>query len=262
MDGSTSGGPASISNEQFMNEVAQRLLGALCGGPSSGPLYVADTRLRPHGASGPLVPTLSAFEDYYREAGQTWERMSLTRARVIFASDGFGECATLTVRSILSTPVDQAALASDVLAMRKKLEAARPRRDLKRGAGGLADVEFIVQYLQLRHASDHPDLLQPNVWDALTALGGHGIISPAVHDDLREAYEFLRTVEGRLRLVHNRSVSVLPVDGAELDRLSRRLSEEAADPARDVGAFLAEVDGKMIRTREIFDEIVGRSVSR
>ena len=80
MDGFTSGGPASISNEQFMNEVAQRLLSALCGGPSTGPLYAVDTRLRPHGASGPLVQTLGALEDYYRQSGQTWERMSLTRA--------------------------------------------------------------------------------------------------------------------------------------------------------------------------------------
>jgi [glutamine synthetase] adenylyltransferase / [glutamine synthetase]-adenylyl-L-tyrosine phosphorylase len=262
MDGFTSGGPASTSNEQFMNEVAQRLLSALCGGPSTGPLYSVDTRLRPHGASGPLVQTLGALEDYYRQSGQTWERMSLTRARVIHATDGFGDRVAERTRSILSTSVDRAVLAADVLAMRKKLEAGRSRHDLKRGAGGLADVEFIVQYLQLLHASDRPDLLQPNIWDALTALGSQGIISPAEHDDLREAYGFLRTVEGRLRLVHNRSVSELPVDRAELDRLSRRLSEEAAEPARDVGVFLAEIDTRMIRTREIFDEIVVRGVSR
>ena len=262
MDGVTSGCASRISNEQFMNEVAQRLLSALCGGPLTGPLYAVDTRLRPHGASGPLVPTLGALEEYYRQAGQTWERMSLTRARVIFATDGFGERATESVRSILSAPVDRAVLAADVLAMRRKVEAGRPRRDLKRGAGGLADVEFIVQYLQLRHASDHADLLLPNIWDALTALRGHGIIGDSVHDDLRDAYEFLRTVEGRLRLIHNRSVSELPEERGELDRLARRLSDDGVEPARAVDSFLAEAEAKTRRTREIFLEIVGGGASR
>ena len=78
-----------------------------------------------------------------------------------------------------------------------------------------------------------------------------------MHDDLRDAYEFLRTVEGRLRLIHNRSVSELPEDRGELDRLARRLSDDGARPARAVDSFLAEVDGKLGRTREIFEEIVG-----
>jgi glutamate-ammonia-ligase adenylyltransferase len=256
-DGLTSGGRTSIANEQFMNELAQRLLSALCGGPSSGPLYAVDTRLRPHGASGPLVATLGALEDYYRQAGRTWERMSLTRARVIFATGGFGERVAQTVRSIVMAPVEQTALAADVLAMRKKQEAARPRHDLKRGVGGLADVEFIVQYLQLLHSSKHPDLLRPNIWNALVALRRRGIISSETHDDLRGAYEFLRTVEGRLRLIHNRSVSELPEDRSEIERLAPRASDGRAEPARAVESFLAEAESKMRRTREIFEAILG-----
>jgi [glutamine synthetase] adenylyltransferase / [glutamine synthetase]-adenylyl-L-tyrosine phosphorylase len=255
-DGLTSGGPVSVSNEQFVNEVAHRLLSALSGGPSGGPLYTVDTRLRPHGASGPLVQTLIALIDYYRHTSQTWERMSLTRARVIFATDGFAQEVTEAIRSVLTVPVQQAALAADVLAMRRKLEAARPRHDLKRGSGGLADIEFLVQYLQLLHSSSEPDLLRPNMWDALAALRRRRIMTPVVCALLRDAYEFLRTIELRLRLFYNRSVSELPEDRGEIERLARRLSDESAEPARAVEWFLAEAQSQTQRTREIFEQIV------
>ena len=169
-DGQTTGNPSSISNEQFVTEVAQRLLKALGCGSATGPLYIVDARLRPHGASGPLVQTLAAFMDYFRRSTQVWERMTLTRARVIFATGGFGRDVSEAVRSLLTEPVDPAHVAGEVISMRHKLEASRPRNDLKRGPGGLADLEFIVQYLFLVHAPRVPDLLRPNFWDALSAL--------------------------------------------------------------------------------------------
>ncbi|MFI5454713.1 MAG: bifunctional [glutamate--ammonia ligase]-adenylyl-L-tyrosine phosphorylase/[glutamate--ammonia-ligase] adenylyltransferase [Isosphaerales bacterium] len=255
-EGLTAGGAVSISNEQFVTEVAQRLLSALGRGPATGPLYAVDARLRPHGASGPLVQTLHAFSAYYQQSTQTWEKMSLTRARVIFATGGFGRQVTEAVHALLSSPCDPVQLAAEVLAMRRKLDAARSRHDLKRGSGGLADLEFIVQYLVLAHAAVHPDLLRSNFWDALTALRRHAIVSPLIHTELRDAYEFLRMVEGRLRLIHNRSVSELPESATELERLARRLSDESADPARAVQAFLADADRITRRTRELFDEIV------
>ena len=254
-DGLTSGGSAIVSNGQFVNELAQRLLAALAEGPPVA-LYSVDTRLRPHGASGPLVQTLSTMVAYYQESNQTWERMSLTRARVIFATGGFGERVTEAVRSLLALPVERDKLAAEVVAMRRKLEAGRPRHDLKRGVCGQADVEFIVQNLQLLHSASLPDLLRPNMWDALAALRRHGIISPAVAVDLRSAYEFLRTVEGRLRLIRNRSVSELPGNTGDIERLARRLSDESADPARAVEMFLAEAESRARRTREIFGQIV------
>jgi glutamate-ammonia-ligase adenylyltransferase len=256
-EGMTRGGGASISSGQFVNEVAHRVLGALAGGASFGPLYAVDTRLRPHGVSGPLVQTLSTLIEYYRQTGQIWERMSLTRARVIFATGGFAEQVTGAIRSLLLAEVDQTTLTAAVLAMRRKLEAARPRHDLKRGPGGLADIEFIVQYLQLLNASSEPDLLRSNMWEALAALRRHRIITPAVCADLRRAYEFLRTIEGRLRLVYNRSVSELPEDSGEIARLARRMSDEPAEPARAVESLLADAQRKSQRTRQIFAEIVG-----
>jgi glutamate-ammonia-ligase adenylyltransferase len=255
-NGSTAGGRTLVSNEQFVTEVAQRLLRALGGGPSSGPLYAVDTRLRPDGASGPLVQTLGSFKTYYERSTQVWERMSLTRARVVFSTDGFDREVTEAIHGLLVMANDPRPLAVEVLAMRRKLDEARSRYDLKRGSGGLADLEFIVQYLLLAHAAEHPDLLLPNFWDALDALLHHGVIRPQAHIELRVAYDFLRTVEGRLRLIHNRNVSELPESAPELLRLARRLSDESPGSARAVERFLAQADRIMRRTRELFDEIV------
>jgi glutamate-ammonia-ligase adenylyltransferase len=255
-DGFTAGGITSISNEQFVTEVAQRLLKALGSGSVTGPLYAVDARLRPHGASGPLVQTLGAFLAYFRRSTQIWERMTLTRARVIFATGGFGQQVIDSVRSLLAEPMDPAYVASEVASMRKKLEASRPRHDLKRGPGGLADLEFIVQYLLLVHAPANPDLLRPNFWDALSALRRHGKISAGVHNDLRDAYEFLRTVEDRLRLIHNRGVSELPENMIDLERLARRLSDENMEAGRAVATFLAQAARVTQRSRELFERIV------
>jgi [glutamine synthetase] adenylyltransferase / [glutamine synthetase]-adenylyl-L-tyrosine phosphorylase len=255
-DGMTAGGPKSIPNNQFVTEVVQRVLKALGNGSSAGAFYAVDARLRPHGASGPLVMTLDAFRDYLDRSTQPWERMAFTRARVVFATGGFGRKVTEAIRAMLSAPNDPVQLAGQALAMRRRLESSRPRQHLKRGFGGVADIEFIVQYLQLVHAVRQPELLRPNLWDALDALRRHGIIDPETHTELRDAYDFLRAVEGRLRLIKNRNVGALPEAPADLERLARRLNYESADSARSVAAFLADVERLTHRTRAIFDQII------
>jgi glutamate-ammonia-ligase adenylyltransferase len=256
-DGRTRGGHSSISNEQFVTEVAQRLVKALSGGSHSGPLYSVDARLRPHGTSGPLVLTLEAFQHYLGRSIRTWERMAFTRARVIFATGGFGQKVIGAIHRVLATPVSPAALAAEVVAVRRQIESSRRRQDLKRGFGGLADLEFIVQYLQLVHAASHPEVLKTNFWDALLALRQRGIIDGETLGVLRDAYDFLRTVEGRLRLIYNRSAAELPESPFELERLARRLTYESSDPAKLVEQFLADAERHTSGARALFEQIVG-----
>lgn len=260
-DGVTDGGHESISNEQFITEVVQKLLKALGCGSAAGPLYTVDARLRPHGASGPLVQTLASFLAYFQRSTQVWERMSLTRARVIFATGGFGQEVTDAVQKVLAAPVDHALVAAEVIAMRKKLEASRPRLDLKRGPGGLADLEFIVQYLLLVHVPEQPELLKPNFWQALSALHRHGILTSDIYNKLCHAYDFLRAVEARLRLIHNRSVSEIPESTVELARLARRFTDESSDPEKAAQTFLAEAARIMSRTRQLFEQILMNSTN-
>ena len=254
-DGETRGGDLAVPNDQFVSEVVRRFLKAMAGGPSGAPLYQVDTRLRPHGASGPLVVMLDAFRDYFRPGGpaQVWERLALTRSRVVFSTGGFGRVVAGSARDAVCQSLPLNALAREVVSMRKRLEEAHARNDLKRGFGGLADIEFLVQFLQLAHACEVPDVLRPNLWDALDALRRHGKLAPDAHADLREAYDFWRTVESRLRIVHNRSGSDLPDDPAELARLAHRLHYRSAT----AGAFRLDAERLTSRTRALFNQTVG-----
>jgi glutamate-ammonia-ligase adenylyltransferase len=147
-------------------------------------------------------------------------------------------------------------LADEVTAMRERLEAGRTR-DLKRGSGGLVDVEFAVQMLQLKYAGDRPELQTPNTRDALDALHAAGLLSAAEHADLRNGYDFLRLVEGRLRVVTNRASDELPDDPAELVKLARRLGYEPAEgPPGE--RFLADLEGHTRRVRELFLRLCAR----
>ncbi len=138
--------------------------------------------------------------------------------------------------------------------MRRRLEASRPRHDLKRGPGGLADLEFIVQYLLLVHSPRMPTCCAPISGTLWRRCAAHGIVSAAIHNELRDAYDFLRTVEDRLRLIHNRGVSELPENPADLERLARRLSDEkveAGPGGRDVSRGSRPRDAVVLESSSI-----------
>ncbi len=261
-DGMTDGETGSIPNEQFVSDVVRKLLKTFSGGSMAVPIYAIDTRLRPHGTSGPLVATLGAWQTYYRESAQVWERLVLTRARVIFSTGGFGRVVNETVRQILAaTQIDPGALAREVLSMRRRLEEGHLRSVLKRGYGGMADIEFLIHYLQLANASEYPDVLRPNLWDALDALRRAGLIAEDVRNDLRDAYDFWRTVESRLRIVHNRSGADLPDNPNELIRLARRLHYSEEKQKTSAEAFRNDSTRHAERTRALFLQIVGGPAS-
>ncbi len=255
-EGFTRGGSSALANDTFVTGLAQQVLRTLADGVGAGPLYTADARLRPYGAAGPLVLTLDAFSQYLRAGAQTWERLALTRARVIHATGGFGEAVMATIHDALALPTDRAQLVQEVRSMRKRLEAASKPHDLKRGAGGLADLEFITQYLQLRHAPDFSDVIRPNYWDALKNLRKLEILSAPTHDELRESYELLRTIEARLRLIHGRGDAELPEDLPGIEGLAKRLGYDAKRPGESVEAFMEESNRVTQRVRELFEELV------
>lgn len=257
-DGSTDRAEGGISNERFATGVAQRVLKTLGGDADSGPLYSVDARLRPYGGSGPLVVTLDAFRRYHEESARIWERLALTRARVVYATGGFGRRVAAEIQSVLKTPIAPERLSEEVVSMRRRLEASSLPNDLKRGRGGLADLEFIVQYLQLSRGADFPEILEPNLWDALDALRRCGVLSAGVHAVLIRAYDFLRMVEGRIRLVHNRPGAALPEDSKELAHLFRRPPRDDGGPAEEGADAVvpAAVDQMTSQIRTIFDQIV------
>jgi len=163
------------SADVFYGRFTQRLIAALSTPTGEGGLYEVDMQLRPSGTKGPVAVSFAAFEDYYEREAETWELLALTRGRVVWAtSPAFATDAGLAIETALRRPRDRKRTATDVREMRDLMEQERPAKgpwDLKLSSGGLVDIEFAAQFLQLAHAAEGGPLRQ-NTAEALAAFEG------------------------------------------------------------------------------------------
>lgn len=266
-DGRT-GAPAGASrfdryletdNFHYFTELAQRIIKATSFLGPMGRLYQVDMRLRPTGKSGSLVIPLTEFRRYYGGGGaQLWERQSLTRARVVYGDPGFGrEVMEVVAAGAYGLPW-QPELADEIRDMRERLECSRTGRDLKRGFGGIVDVEFLIQLFQIKYAADRPALRTTNTWEAIDALRSTGLVNDEEHHGLRAGYDFLRLVQSRLRIVHNRAMDELPERPEDMNVLARRLGFESTDGARPSERFETLLEQHTKQIRLLFDRLIAR----
>jgi glutamate-ammonia-ligase adenylyltransferase len=146
----------------YYTRLSARIVTALTALTNEGALYEVDMRLRPSGRAGPLANSLEGFESYHAQSAWTWEHMALTRARVIHGPAGLVDQLTHIVKSTLCQPRDLDALVRDVADMRDRIAQHAPAKsawDFKHLPGGLFDIDFVAQYLALRHAAVRPDIL-------------------------------------------------------------------------------------------------------
>jgi glutamate-ammonia-ligase adenylyltransferase len=209
---------------EWFSRLAQRLLGALRQRTPRGRLYEVDTRLRPSGSQGLLVSSLSGWRRYHVEDARLWERQALIKLRPIAGDRGLGEeVARLAHETVYGQAHDQRSVAQAITSMRDRIERELgSKHDLKGGAGGVIDVEFAAQYLQLVHGHAHPELRTTGTSSALRAASALGIAPIGLVELLDEGYQFLRGIEHRLRVVHDQPIHRLPEARDELDKLARR----------------------------------------
>jgi glutamate-ammonia-ligase adenylyltransferase len=173
--GGTSNGKKPLGPNDYFNRLASRVTAALSVPTAAGPLYEVDTRLRPEGATGMLIVSLDAFEQYQRSSAWTWEHMALCRARAVFGSPQVRERASAVIHSILRMDHDPQKVVKDAVKMRAEMERHKPPKselDVKLGPGGLVDLEFAVHVLQLtRHVG-----IDPSLQVALEALVAEDLI--------------------------------------------------------------------------------------
>jgi [glutamine synthetase] adenylyltransferase / [glutamine synthetase]-adenylyl-L-tyrosine phosphorylase len=198
-----SNGARPLPVSTYYARLGQRFINALTAITPEGSLYEVDMRLRPSGTKGPLASSLAAFRRYHAELAWTWEQMALTRARVVAGPAALGDEIMATVRDVLLRPRDGGRLVVDVADMRHRIAEQHrdpPAWEVKHRRGGLVDIEFIAQYLQLREAAARPQVLRQNTAEALSALGDSGVLDPAVAADLVEALRLWRNLQGMVKL--------------------------------------------------------------
>jgi len=236
--------PAEGVDEHDAARVATQLAGQLVRACSDhtaeGTLWPVDTALRPEGKAGPLVRTLASHRGYYERWAKTWEFQALLKARPVAGDREVGERYAAMVAPLVWGASERDGFVEDVQAMRRRvldhIPAHQAERQLKLGSGGLRDVEFAVQLMQLVHGRTDERLREPTTLSALHALTEAGYVGRPDGEALHEAYAFLRTLEHRIQLHHLRRTHVVPDDEAALRRLGRSMGfltdpEHALDAA-------------------------------
>jgi glutamate-ammonia-ligase adenylyltransferase len=198
-----SDGQRSLYGGQYFARMTQRLVSALAAQTNYGALYSVDMRLRPSGRSGPVATMIGSFETYQENEAWTWEHLALTRARTVSGPPAFAARVEKVIREVLCRPRDAETIAGDVVEMRGAIATDKgdsERWNLKYVKGGLIDLEFIAQYLQLVHAHEKPEILDTSTARALEKAARLGLLSADDADVLRPAVRLYQNLTQILRL--------------------------------------------------------------
>ncbi len=240
---------------EYFSRVAQRTISALQTPTQEGLAYKIDTRLRPSGNQGTLVSSLAAFESYHATSAALWERQALAKARPLTGPHALQDRVTAVIDRFVYgrglTPEE----VQEMAAMRARIAdergtQARDAVNIKTDWGGLVDVEFAVQMLQLRHGHAEPRLRERSTQQALDALIETRILAREDGERLRAGYGFLRDLEGRLRIERDQAVEAFDADAEAVLALARRLGY-AGDDATVIASFRADLARHRAAIREI-----------
>jgi [glutamine synthetase] adenylyltransferase / [glutamine synthetase]-adenylyl-L-tyrosine phosphorylase len=252
-DNAQSDGAKGLPGSHYYMRFTQRLIAALSADTAEGSLYQVDMRLRPSGNQGPVATKLSSFISYQLGSAWTWEHLALTRARLVTGPASLRREIGTTVREVLSRPRDRAKVAEDVRTMRTKIaddKGSSDVWDLKHVRGGLIDLEFIAQFLQIVSAAEHSDVLDQNTELALTKLSAAGVISPGDAEILVPAARLYHTLTQLLRLCLDK-----PFVADEAPRALKDLLARASDMP-DFATLEATLKDTVIAVHEAFERIV------
>ena len=255
-NGATRGGRRELDNAQFFTRLGQRLIKVLDQPTQDGFVYRVDMRLRPFGDSGPLVLSFAALEDYYQEQGRDWERYAMVKARIMGDNDGVyaSELRAMLRPFVFRRYIDFSVIQS--LRNMKSMIAREVRRrglkdNIKLGAGGIREVEFIVQVFQLIRGGREPSLQQRSLLPTLAAIDRLHLLPAGDADTLRAAYLWLRRLENLLQSINDEQTQTLPGDELNRARLAWGMG------VADWQALSDTLDRHMAAVRRIFNELIG-----
>lgn len=254
--GATRGGRRELDNAQFFTRLGQRLIKALDQPTQDGFVYRVDMRLRPFGDSGPLVLSYAALEDYYQEQGRDWERYAMVKARIMGDT---GDAYANELRAMLRPFVFRRYIDFSVIQSLRNMKgmiAREVRRrglkdNIKLGAGGIREIEFIVQVFQLIRGGREPSLQSRSLLPTLGAIAQLNLLPEGDDRILREAYLFLRRLENLLQSINDEQTQTLPGDELNRARLAWGMRVD------DWQALTDALDAHMAAVRRIFNDLIG-----
>jgi len=261
-DGETAGGTAGrVSNQRYFIEATRVIVEAIESVTDEGHAFRVDLRLRPEGRSGALVLSLGGYRTYFAERAQLWERQALIKARLCAGAAAVAARFFELTRPFVFRPGLDPGIVAEIRRMKQEIDRSQrakgvERRNVKLGVGGIREIEFLVQALQLLYAGDDPWLRERNSLRAIFRLTERGYISPALGRLLGDALVYLRTVEHRLQILHEFRTHTLPEEPAALGLLGRRMGV-ALPPLAARRRFMADyrrvTRGVHAAFREFFD---------
>jgi glutamate-ammonia-ligase adenylyltransferase len=252
-----SDGPEVVPNRIYFARAAERLLAILTTMTEEGAVYRVDLRLRPEGGGGALALPLDAYRQYHETRAALWERQALIKARVAAGDERLGRAFLDLARRFAYRAGLEREAVGEIQAVKGRIDRVlrargRQERHVKLGVGGIREVEFHVQAIQLLYGAQDPWLQERNSLRALHRLAERGYLSWEESRALAHAYVFLRTVEHRLQILHALQTHTLPADPAELGKLARRLGYPGDLPSA-AARFLADYDATRRRVRAAFE---------
>lgn len=251
-DGETRGGARSIANSEYFQKLGEQLIKAMAEQTADGLIFRVDMRLRPHGRMAPLATNLESTVEYYERYGRAWERQALIKARAAAGSKKLGAQFIERVRTFVFPRYFDDETLEDIRETKLQMEALIESRgesdiEVKLGRGGIRDIEYTVQMLQLLNGGRLEDLRTQSTLAAIEVLGHHNLLSPFEATTLSSNYAFLRKVEHRLQIEGSQQRHVLPSDPRALDVFGRRMGYE------DGESFMRAYRDRAQETRNILE---------
>ncbi len=244
----------SITNQQFFTRLGQSLIDAIDTVTSDGFVFRVDMRLRPYGSEGALVCSFDAMENYYQSQGRDWERYALIKGRIVAGDQERGaelleQLRPFVYRRYLDFSAFEA-LRSMKMQINKQVRRKGLSEDIKLGQGGIREVEFIVQALQLVHGGRDNRLQEPSLYKAMIELEANDYLPAQTVSQLTNAYAFLRSLEHKLQGLANKQTQMLVKDPVERQRVALAMGFSNWE------ALLAELDHHRQQVREHFSEVI------
>jgi [glutamine synthetase] adenylyltransferase / [glutamine synthetase]-adenylyl-L-tyrosine phosphorylase len=238
----------TTTNQHFFSELGQRIIKVANQLGPHGRLYEIDPRLRPTGRSGALATSFEEFLRYFESGqGQLWERQALCKARVVYGSPEACRQAQEAINHAAFSSEWREENMAEIQRMRMRLQETAKPANLKRGIGGIVDIEFLVQMRQLEHGRDCPEIRVPGTFEALVALHEAALLADDDYTYFNESYRVLRAIIGRLQLMSTTAGHDLPTDPIELAKLARLLNYP------DGAKLLADCERYRLENRRRFE---------